>query len=125
MTNDPKEQTIDWAKLFAQNDNGYTILPDTKTTKINDEKYHHISIGFSFTDAYGNDYSANTKVEVLTAIESEIDVIGQKFNAFLSQCGYVRENQFMLMKDLTEEEVESLTAYLDDIRNKREGVDEK
>ena len=38
MTNDPKEQTIDW--------NGYTILPDTKTTKINDEKHHHISIGF-------------------------------------------------------------------------------
>lgn len=115
MTNDPKEQTIDW--------NGYTILPDTKTTKINDEKYHHISIGFSFTDACGNNYSANTKVEIISDIESEIDVIGYQFNAFLSQCGYVRENQFMLMKDLTEEEVESLTAYLDDIRNKREGVD--
>lgn len=123
MTNDPKEQTIDWAKLFAQNDNGYAILPDTKATKINDEKYHHISIGFSFTDAYGNDYSANTKVEVLTAIESEIDVIGQKFNAFLAQCGYARNNQFMLMKDLTEEEVELLTVYLDEIRNKRKVAD--
>ena len=123
MTNDPKGQTIDWAKLFAQNDNGYAILPDTKATKINDEEYHHISIGFSFTDAYGNDYSANTNVEIISDIESEIDVIGYQFNAFLAQCGYARNNQFMLMKDLTEEEVELLTVYLDEIRNKRKVAD--
>ena len=115
MTNDPKEQTIDW--------NGHTILPDTKTTKINDEKYHHISIGFSFTDAYGNDYSANTNVEIISDIESEIDVIGYQFNAFLAQCGYARNNQFMLIKDLTEEEAELLTVYLDEIRNKRKVAD--
>ena len=31
----------------------------------------------------------------------------------------------MLMKDLTGEEVEFLTAYLDDIRNKRKVTDEE
>lgn len=117
MTNNPKEQIIGWSVTAQSGGNLYA--------PTNDEKCHHISIGFSFTDAYGNDYSANTKVEVLTAIESEIDVIGQKFNAFLALCRYVRNNQFMLMKDLTEEEVELLTVYLDEIRNKRKVVDEK
>lgn len=122
MANDPKEQTNDWSKLFAQNDNGYVVLPGTE---INDKKCPKISIGFSFTDVCGNNYSANTKVEIISDIESEIDVIGYQFNAFLSQCGYVRENQFMLMKDLTKEEVELLTVYLDEIRNKRKVADKE
>lgn len=109
MTNDPKEQT-------------YVVLPKTE---INDKRCPKISIGFSFTDVCGSNYSANTNVEIISDIESEIDVIGYQFNAFLAQCGYARNNQFMLMKDLTEEEVELLTVYLDEIRNKRKVADKE
>lgn len=122
MSNDPKEQTIDWSKVFAQNDNGYAVLP---TTKTDEEKYPRISIGFSFTDTYGNSYTANTETEVITDVENEIDIIGEQLNAFLAQCGYIRNNGFMLMNDLTKEEVGLLTDYLDKIRNKRKAVDEE
>ena len=102
-----------------------TVMLSIPKTEINDKECPKISIGFSFTDVCGNNYSANTRVGIISDIESEIDDIGYQFNAFLSQCGYVRKNQFMLMKDLTEEEVELLTVYLDEIRNKRKVADKE
>lgn len=81
--------------------------------------FHYITL-FSVHQIWED---GNTNVEIISDIESEIDVIGYQFNAFLAQCGYARNNQFMLMKDLTEEEVELLTVYLDEIRNKRKVAD--
>ena len=77
-----------------------------------------IKIGFTFTDHFGNEYSATSDVEVFESLgESDIDVIGEQLNTFLRQIGYIRNRDCMLMEDLTEDELDALCDYLQDLRD--------
>lgn len=77
-----------------------------------------IKIGFTHTDEFGNEYSASSDVEVFTSLgEEELEVIGRQLNVFLKQIGYVRHNDNILMEDLSDEELEALYDYLQELRN--------
>lgn len=81
-----------------------------------------IKIGFTFTDRFGNEYSATSEVEMFDSLGySEVDAIGDKLNVFLRQLGYPRNNDNILMEDLTDEEHEALLDYLYEIRENDNG----
>lgn len=76
-----------------------------------------IKIGFTFTDRFENEYSASSNMEIFEEIgESELITIGEQFNTFLRQIGYARRNDYLLMEDLTEDELDALYDYLTVIR---------
>ena len=78
-----------------------------------------IRIKFEFTDEYGNNYVSETTTEVYVDMgETHLMVIGEQLNTFLKQCGYARKNDYMFMKDITEEECDALADYLKELRNK-------
>jgi hypothetical protein len=69
-------------------------------------------------DTLGNTYDSSSTVEVFFDLgESELDVIGRQLNAFLKQSGYARNNDYILMEDLTEEEQDELICRLDEYRS--------
>lgn len=69
-------------------------------------------------DTLGNTYDSSSTVEVFFDLgESELDVIGRQLNAFLKQSGYARNNDYILMEDLTEEEQDELIYRLDEYRS--------
>ncbi|MEG1882296.1 MAG: hypothetical protein RR224_01075 [Clostridia bacterium] len=76
-----------------------------------------ITVKFELTNEFGSHYIQESHFEVFHSLgDTELDCIGEQFNVFLKQIGYVRKNDYMLMEDLTEEEVEALADYLDEIR---------
>ena len=78
-------------------------------------------IRFELIDEFGNEYINDSKVSVCYECgEKEIDVIGEQFNVFLKQCGYVRHNDYIFMEDITEEEYNALAIYLDELRKEKE-----
>lgn len=78
-------------------------------------------IKFELTDEFGNDYVNESRVDVCRVCrERELDVIGEQLNVFLKQCGYVRDNDYIFMEDITEEEYEALAVYLDELRSGKE-----
>ena len=78
-------------------------------------------IKFELTDEFGNDYINESRVDICCEIgEREIDVIGEQLNVFLKQCGYIRKNDLIFMEDITEEEYDALSEYLNELRNKKE-----
>ena len=78
-----------------------------------------IKIGFSYEDGFGNTYGASSKVEVFESLgETELNVIGEQFNIFLKQIGFVRHNDNIFMEDLADDELELLSDYLDKLRSK-------
>lgn len=84
-----------------------------------------IKIGFTHTDEFGNEYSASSVVEVFASLdEKELDVMGRQFNVFLKQIGYVRHNDNILMEDLTDEELEALYDYLQELRDGAEDTED-
>lgn len=79
-----------------------------------------ITIKFELTNEFGGHYIQESHFEVFSSLgDSELDCIGEQFNIFLKQVGYIRKNDYMLMEDLTEEEVEALSNYLNEIRVKQ------
>ena len=83
-----------------------------------------ITIGFDFTDEYENFYSSSTTQEVFPEPgDTVLAVIGEKLNAFLRQAGYCRKNDYILMEDLTEDELDSLQLYLCELRDKQNEVE--
>ena len=48
--------------------------------------------------------------------DTELDAIGDQFNAFLSQIGYIRENPCMFLEDVSDDEREMLGIFLKDYR---------
>ena len=69
-------------------------------------------------DTLGNTYDSSSTVEVFFDLgESELDIIGRQLNAFLKQSGYARNNDYILMEDLTEEEQDELIYRLDEYRS--------
>ena len=78
-------------------------------------------IKFELTDEFGNDYVNESRVDVCRVCgERELDVIVEQLNVFLKQCGYVRDNDYIFMEDITEEEYEALAVYLDELRSGKE-----
>ena len=90
------------------------------------EESAKIKIGFTYPDHFGSEYSASSFVEVFDSLgETDLDVIGRQLNAFLIQIGYLRENDCMLMDDLTEDECNELHSYLMDLRERNNENDEE
>lgn len=84
-----------------------------------------IKIGFTLTDHFGNEYSATSNVEVFESLgERDLDVIGEQLNTFLRQIGYIRSRDCMLMEDLTDEELEALYDYLQELRDGAEDTED-
>ncbi len=52
--------------------------------------------------------------------ETQVTEIGKALNAFLRQCGYVRQNDRIFMESVTEDECEYLDSALAEYRNKEE-----
>lgn len=83
-----------------------------------------ITIKFELTNEFGDHYSQESRFEVFTDLgENEIDRIGEQLNVFLKQVGYIRKNDLIFMEDVTPEEFEALSDFLDDYRaDKGEGA---
>ena len=78
---------------------------------------HNINIGFKFENEFGHKYSQASELEVFDELgENNLSTIGRQLNCFLKQCGFVRENDFILMESLSEDEAEALYDYLTDLR---------
>lgn len=69
-------------------------------------------IKFELTDEFGNDYVNESRVDVCRACgERELDVIGEQLNVFLKQCGYVRDNDYILWK-ISQRKNTKLSLYI-------------
>ncbi len=81
------------------------------------EDQSKVTIGFSYENGFGNKFSATTTSTVFYDLgETEINFIGEQLNNFLRQCTYVRKNDHIFMEDVTEEECEALSDYLEELR---------
>ena len=72
-------------------------------------------IAFTY-ERNGESYYSDSTVDICPG-DTELDAIGDQFNAFLSQIGYVRENPRMFMADVNDDEHEALEQFLEDYRN--------
>lgn len=80
-----------------------------------------ITIGFHFENEFGDSYDSTSKVEVYTDIgDTELSVIGEQLNAFLSQIGYIRKNLNIFMEDLSDEEYDAVADFLAEYRETKE-----
>ena len=78
---------------------------------------HKLTIGFHLVDECGNEFSSESTLEVFHDLgDTDLSVIGEQFNSFLKQCGYVRYNDHILMEDLTDVEHDALVDFLEDLR---------
>ena len=75
-------------------------------------------IDFSLTDEWGCTHSMSDEYIYFDGIEdvSEVGRILMYVNLWLAQCGYHRNNEFMLEEDLTLDEVDYLEQCLDEYR---------
>ena len=90
------------------------------------ENQNKMTIGFILESECGDKFSATTTADVCRHLgDTDIDFIGEQLNAFLKQCGYIRENDYIFMEDVTEEECMALSDYLAELRlSKERGGDE-
>lgn len=80
-----------------------------------------ITIGFRFTNEFGDDFSSDSTVSVYEEIgDTELSTIVQAFNQFLRQIGYIRKNENIYEKDLTDEEYEAVDNLITDMRNRED-----
>lgn len=80
-----------------------------------------ITIGFTFEDEIGNKYSQTSSIkEPADFGASDIDIIGEHLNIFLKQCGFTRKNDYIFMEDVTEDEYNALSEYLNEFRSQNE-----
>lgn len=78
----------------------------------------NITIGFRFVNEFGESFNAESSVSP-TDFFDDIDLIGQKLNCFLRQVGFCRQNNNILMNDLSDDELEALSDYLEEYRASR------
>lgn len=79
-----------------------------------------LTISFHYENEFGDKFSATSSAETFSSLgETDVDFIGEQLNNFLRQCGYIRNNNYIFMEDITEEEYEILAEYLDDIRQSK------
>lgn len=85
-----------------------------------EERESQVTIGFNYTDEFGNSYSASSTSEIFGSLgESELSFAFEQFNAFLRQCGYSRSRNYILEDDIDEEEYDALKNCLDELRAKK------
>ena len=85
------------------------------------ENQNKMTIGFILESERGDKFSATTTADVCRHLgDTDIDFIGEQLNAFLKQCGYIRENDYIFMEDVTEEECMALADYLAELRLSKE-----
>ena len=72
-------------------------------------------IAFEFVDEFDNIFKSSSDFELFSG-ETVPDRIGEYLNTFLSQCGYVRKNDYIFMEDLTFDELEAVAYFLEDYR---------
>lgn len=78
---------------------------------------NEIKIRFELETALGGRYVQESQFEVFTDLgDTEIDCIGEQLNVFLKQAGYIRENDYIFMESVSEEEREALDDYLRSLR---------
>lgn len=78
-----------------------------------------ITIGFHYVNEFGDSYDSTSTLEVFTDLgDTELGVIGEQLNVFLSQIGYIRKGNNILMEDLDDDEYVAVTDFLDDYRGK-------
>lgn len=84
-----------------------------------------IQIKFEATNSLGDHYVAETNTSLYCCTgDTELSVMGEQFSVFLSQMGYYRPNGYILMDDITEEEMWELEDYLHELRgDKKSGQD--
>ena len=84
-----------------------------------------LTVEFKLTNELGDEFSLTTKAEVSEDLYgSDLDFIGEQLNIFLKQCGYIRNNDCILMEDLTEDERYDLSCTLDKLRENIQPEDE-
>lgn len=74
-----------------------------------------VTIGFEYTNEFGDRYEAKSTFMPCEE-DSELQYMGDTFNNFLRQMGFVRHNDYIFMEDLTEDEADALTEYLKKLR---------
>lgn len=79
-----------------------------------------LTIGFHLVNEVGDKFSSESTLEVFHDLgDTDLSVIGDQFNVFLKQCGYVRRNDHIFMEDITDEEYEAIADFLDDLREEK------
>lgn len=81
------------------------------------EYKNKVSVGFEYTNEFGDHYIAKSTFAPSSYEDGgELYDMGNAFNNFLRQMGFIRHNDYMLMKDLTEDELEAVEYFLSDLR---------
>ena len=84
-----------------------------------------ITVGFSFENEFGDKFSQSSTFDIAYDCgENDADKFGMQFNNFLRQCGYFRNNDYIFMEDVTEEEKDALSQYLYELRRKNKEEDD-
>lgn len=79
---------------------------------------NHFMIGFTYLDGDNPQrFSANSVISKSKRDDTLFD-IGEQFNTFLKQIGYMRQNDYIFMEDVSEEEYRFLHAMLKRYRHK-------
>ena len=82
------------------------------------EQRENITIRFELVDTFNNRFMQESDFPVFYDLgDTELGCIGEKFNTFLEQVGYVRTNDYIFMEDVNEEELEALQHYLEEYRD--------
>lgn len=86
--------------------------------------YDQIVIKFELEHYIGESYKAESTLTISPEFgDTEIGLMGNQFNIFLKQCGYNRERDYLFMEDVTEEERDALSEFLEIYRaGKKRGV---
>ena len=83
-----------------------------------------VSLRLEFTNEFGSNFVQETTRKVNYDVgETEMLFFGEYINNFLRQIGYFRSNDYMLMEDLTEDELDAVTDFLIDYRKQSENND--
>ncbi|MDO4562201.1 MAG: hypothetical protein Q4C12_00045 [Clostridia bacterium] len=76
-----------------------------------------ITTVFELADEFGNHYRSESTAEIVKSVgETKLDFMGEQFNIFLKQCGYVRKNDYIFMEDITEDEYIAISEFLSELR---------
>ena len=73
-------------------------------------------IRFEYIDEFGNYFEQRTRADNTYDMGTLVE-LGVCFNNFLRQVSYPRENNFLFMEDITEDEYEFLDEALSDYRD--------
>lgn len=76
-----------------------------------------ITVEFAYTNEFGDNYEA--KSTFMPTDAGELEDLGGAFNNFLRQLGFIRKNEHILMKDLTEDELDAVEEFLNDLREEK------